>query len=184
MDQTDKRLGSTHGAYIPQTQRDSNCSMSRNVDHGEALHMLASRNWVVVGDFEIDLGSVANRITRRLRSVGKCVKSVQPRSLVRRRRGGDRATKATEVLYETLEDAASDPDTQPEVVLLAISPSEAKAAAVTSQLIELGVKQLYVQAHVRWELRLGWEILREAADADVRIHEANILTELSKDCGY
>ena len=183
MDQTDKRLGSTHGAYVPQTQRDSNCSMSRNVDHGEALHMLASRNWVVIGDFESDIGSVANRVARRLRSVGKNVKAVQPQGLVRPRCGGDQSANQ-QVLYDTLEDAASGADTQPEVVLLAITPSQAKAGAIISQLIKLGIKQLYIQAHVLWELRNGWEVLREAADADVRIHEANILTELSKECGH
>ena len=133
--------------------------------------MLAKVSWAVVGDSS--LGSVANRIAQRLKGLGKRVFLVDPGATVEHDEWGDAIEAAPCAAVRNLRDV---PD-QVDVVLLALSPKQGRS--YVDEMVQLGVKQLYIQAHVLWGLRGGWEAIRVASAAGVRTHEANILTEIS-----
>ena len=169
----DRRNGvgihSTHGAHQPQHARDRS--------HAEAYTMLSKVSWAVVGD-SVEAGSEASRIARCLRAIGKTVFAVDPNATQEVDEWGDPIAGSSAGAVCSLHDLPERVD----VVLLALSPKAGRR--YVDEMVQLGVKQLYIQAHVLWGLRAGWEALHTANAAGVRAHEANILTEISGGCAH
>jgi predicted CoA-binding protein len=160
------RLSATHGIKSGASRLNSTATarvnqyMSVNTTEKEHLSLLSAHKWAIVGDCT-NISSHAFRISRTLRGKQKMVRKVDP-SL-------EEDVHGCSCSLVSLEEDV-------DAICLCINPTPF-GSMILEQILQLGVKLVYIQETHFWTLRKGSALLAKMQANGLQIHRGNMLLE-------